>query len=236
MNDRVTIDRRKLFEQVAAHLQRDILDGTLKPGDRLPPERDLQNRFGVGRPAVREALITLQKAGLIEIGNGAPARVSMPTAEGVVAGLMPAVLQMLQSADGQKHFQDVRLFVESGLARRAAQAATDDDIAKLKLALEANHKAIGNRRRFIETDVAFHFALAEMTRNPVFIALHDAMSTWLRQQRSVSLGMPRQEEIAYAAHRRIFEAIERRDPNGAEAAMMDHIVQLSASYWSALEK
>ena len=135
MNDRVTIDRRKLFEQVAAHLQRDILDGTLKPGDRLPPERDLQNRFGVGRPAVREALITLQKAGLIEIGNGAPARVSMPTAEGVVAGLMPAVLQMLQSADGQKHFQDVRLFVESGLARRAAQAATDDDIAKLKAAL-----------------------------------------------------------------------------------------------------
>jgi GntR family transcriptional regulator, sialic acid-inducible nan operon repressor len=236
MNDRVTIDRRKLFEQVAAHLQRDILDGTLKPGDRLPPERDLQNRFGVGRPAVREALITLQKAGLIEIGNGAPARVSMPTAEGVVAGLMPAVLQMLQSADGQKHFQDVRLFVESGLARRAAQAATDDDIAKLKAALEANQKAIGNRRRFIETDVAFHFALAEMTRNPVFIALHDAMSTWLRQQRSVSLGMPRQEEIAYAAHRRIFEAIERRDPNGAETAMVDHIVQLSASYWSALEK
>jgi GntR family transcriptional regulator, sialic acid-inducible nan operon repressor len=236
MNDRVTIDRRKLFEQVAAHLQRDILDGTLKPGDRLPPERDLQNRFGVGRPAVREALITLQKAGLIEIGNGAPARVSMPTAEGVVAGLMPAVLQMLQSADGQKHFQDVRLFVESGLARRAAQAATDDDIAKLKAALEANQKAIGNRRRFIETDVAFHFALAEMTRNPVFIALHDAMSTWLRQQRSVSLGMPRQEEIAYAAHRRIFEAIERRDPNGAETAMVDHIVQLSASYWSALGK
>jgi len=185
---------------------------------------------------VREALITLQKAGLIEIGNGAPARVSMPTAEGVVAGLMPAVLQMLQSADGQKHFQDVRLFVESGLARRAAQAATDDDIAKLKAALEANHKAIGNRRRFIETDVAFHFALAEMTRNPVFIALHDAMSTWLRQQRSVSLGMPRQEEIAYAAHRRIFEAIERRDPNGAETAMVDHIVQLSASYWSALGK
>jgi GntR family transcriptional regulator, sialic acid-inducible nan operon repressor len=236
MNDRVTIDRRKLFEQVAAHLQRDILDGTLKPGDRLPPERDLQNRFGVGRPAVREALITLQKAGLIEIGNGAPARVSMPTAEGVVAGLMPAVLQMLQSAEGQKHFQDVRLFVESGLARRAAQAATDDDIAKLKTALEANRKAIGNRRRFIETDVAFHFALAEMTRNPVFIALHDAMSTWLRQQRSVSLGMPRQEEIAYAAHCRIFEAIERRDPNAAETAMVDHIVQLSASYWSALEK
>ena len=69
MSDRTTIDRRKLFEQVAAHLQREILDGTLKPGDRLPPERELQIRFGVGRPAVREALITLQRAGLIEIVN-----------------------------------------------------------------------------------------------------------------------------------------------------------------------
>jgi GntR family transcriptional regulator, sialic acid-inducible nan operon repressor len=236
MNDRVMIDRRKLFEQVAAHIQRDILDGTLKPGDRLPPERDLQLRFGVGRPAVREALITLQRSGLIEIGNGAPARVAMPTAQGVVAGLMPAVLQMLQSPLGQKHFQDVRLFVESGLARRAARDATDEDVAKLRAALEANRKAVGSRRRFIETDVAFHFTLAEITRNPVFIALHDAMSTWLRQQRAVSLGMPNQEEIAYAAHEQIFKAIEKRDPNAAEAAMAAHIVQLTASYWSALEK
>jgi len=236
MSDRVVIDRRKLFEQVAAHIQRDILNGTLKPGDRLPPERDLQLRFGVGRPAVREALITLQRAGLIEIGNGAPARVAMPTAEGIVAGLMPAVLQMLQTPTGQKHFQDVRLFVESGLARRAALNATDDDVDKLRAALEANRKAIGSRKRFIETDVAFHFILAEMTRNPVFIALHDAMSTWLRQQRSVSLGMPKQEDIAFAAHERIFRAIERHDPNAAEAAMAEHIVQLSASYWSALEK
>src|SRR5688572_13335863 len=115
MNRDAIIDRRKLFEQVAAHLQREILQGALKPGDRLPPERDLQSRFGVGRPAVREALITLQRSGLIEIGNGAPARVAMPTAEGVVAGMMPAVLQMLQTTNGQKHFQDVRLFVESGL-------------------------------------------------------------------------------------------------------------------------
>ena len=71
------IDRRKLFEQVAAHLEREILEGKINPGDRLPPERDLQIRFGVGRPAIREALITLRRAGLIELGNGVPARVAL---------------------------------------------------------------------------------------------------------------------------------------------------------------
>jgi DNA-binding FadR family transcriptional regulator len=233
--DALSIDRRKLFEQVAAHLEREILQGKLKPGDRLPPERDLQVRFGVGRPAIREALITLQRSGLIEIGNGAPARVSMPTAEGVVAGMMPAVLQMLQTPTGQRHFQDVRLFVESGLARRAARATSEEDVARLEAALQANFAAIGNRQRFIETDVAFHLVIAETTRNPVFIALHDAMSTWLRQQREVSLDIPHQEEIAYAAHRRIFEAIRTRDADAAEAAMADHIVQLTGSYWDALD-
>jgi GntR family transcriptional repressor for pyruvate dehydrogenase complex len=235
MNQDAMIDRRKLFEQVAAHLQREILQGSLKPGDRLPPERDLQIRFGVGRPAVREALITLQRSGLIEIGNGAPARVAMPTAAGVVAGVMPAVLQMLQTQPGQRHFQDVRLFVESGLARRAAQTVSSDDIANLGDALDQNRQAIGDRRRFIETDVAFHLAIAMITRNPVFIALHDAMSTWLRQQREISLDVPNQEEIAYAAHKKIFEAIASRDPDAAEAAMSEHIVQLSASYWNALD-
>ena len=72
----LTIERRKLFEQVAAHIQKEILAGALRPGDRLPPERDLRARFGVGRPTIREALITLQRAGLVEIGNGAPARVA----------------------------------------------------------------------------------------------------------------------------------------------------------------
>ena len=235
MSETFGIDRRKLFEQVAAHLEREILEGKLKPGERLPPERDIQLRFGVGRPAVREALITLQRAGLVEIGNGAPARVSVPTAHSVITGMMPAVLQMLQTAAGQHHLQDVRLFLESGLARRAAANASDADVARLGEALTANGEAIGDRERFIETDVAFHLVLAEITGNPVFTALHSAMSFWLRQQREVSLGAPHQEDIAFDAHKRIFDAIESRDPEAAEEAMAAHIAQLTKSYWDSSE-
>src|SRR5437660_9174319 len=133
----VFIDRRKLFEQVAAHLEREILEGKLKPGDRLPPERDLQARFGVGRPAIREALITLQRSGLLEISNGMPARVAQPRVEGIVASMIPAVRQMLAGADGQRQLQGVRLFMEIGLVRHAAVSATEEDLAKLAQALEA---------------------------------------------------------------------------------------------------
>src|SRR4051794_37861254 len=134
MIEPLNIDRRKLFEQVAAHIERQILDGKLKAGDRLPPERDLQARFGVGRPAIREALISLQKAGLLEISNGAPARVAMPTASGIIAASVPAVRQILSTPEGQRHFQSVRLFFETGLARQAAHTATPGDLEKLKAA------------------------------------------------------------------------------------------------------
>jgi DNA-binding FadR family transcriptional regulator len=231
MVEPIAIDRRKLFEQVAEHIQRQILDGRLKPGDRLPPERDLQSRFGVGRPAIREALISLRNAGLVEIMNGAPARVAMPTAQGIMAGMMPAVLQMLSSEEGQRHFQNLRLFFETGLARRAAQHATPDDLARLKAALDANEAALGDRIRFIETDVTFHYVLAEMTGNPVFRAIHDGMSSWLKQQRVVTLDLPDQERIAFAAHRRIYLAIADHDADAAEAAMRDHLQQLQSAYW-----
>lgn len=231
MIEPVALSRLKLFEQVAAHIERQILEGALRPGDRLPTERELQARFGVGRPAVREALITLQRAGLIEISNGAPARVSMPTASDVVAGMMPAVLQMLSTEDGQHHFQRVRMFFECGLARQAAREANEAQIEKLRAALAANEAAIGNRDAFTATDIAFHFVLAEMTGNPVFIALHDAMSAWLRQQRTVTLERQGQDQVAFRAHERIYDAIKTRNSDSAEEAMRDHLLQLEEAYW-----
>ena len=231
MLEAVTIERKKLFQQVAIHLEGQILEGRLKPGDRLPPERDLQARFGVGRPAIREALIALQRSGLIEISNGTRARVAMPTAQGVVSGMGSAIRQMLSTPEGQRHFQGVRFFFETALARHAARECTGEHIARLKEKLAANRDAIGDRNKFIETDVAFHFVLAEITGNPVFAALHDALSEWLKEQRVVTLDAPRQEKIAYKAHAAIFEAIAARDPDRAEAAMAAHLRQLEQTFW-----
>ena len=231
MVEPIVIERKKLFEHVAAHLEAQILAGKLRPGDQLPPERDLQLTFGVGRPAIREALISLQKAGLVELSNGARARVLMPTASHIFTGMAPAVRQMLSTSDGQRYFQGARLFFEVGLAREAAKAATEDDLAALKRALDANRKAIGDSDQFTATDIAFHFELAKIARNPIFIALHDQISDWLTEQRVVTLRASGQERTAYNAHKAIYEAIAARDADKAEAAMRDHLEQLASTFW-----
>lgn len=231
MVDPLVIERKKLFEHVASHLEAQILSGKLKPGDQLPPERDLQMRFGVGRPAIREALISLQKAGLVELTNGARAKVLMPTASHIFTGMAPAVRQMLSTEEGHRYFQGARLFFEVGLAREAARHATATDLEALGTALEANRKAIGNRERFTSTDIAFHFELAKMARNPVFIALHDQISEWLKEQRTVTLAAKGQEKTAFEAHKAIYEGIAARDPDRAEQAMRTHLEQLAVTFW-----
>jgi DNA-binding FadR family transcriptional regulator len=231
MIESLIIERKKLFEHVAAHLESQILSGRLRPGDILPPERDLQATFGVGRPAIREALIALQKAGLVELTNGARARVKMPTASQIFTGMAPAVRQLLSTDEGQRHFQRTRLFFEVGLAREAARMATEADIAALRTALENNRRSIGLTDSFVQTDIAFHFELARMAKNPVFDALHDQMSDWLKDQRTVTLAEPGQEAIACQAHAAICDGIIAHDPDAAEAAMRMHLEQLFATYW-----
>lgn len=231
MAEPILIDRRKLFEQVAAHLERDILEGKLKPGESLPPERDLQAMFGVGRPAIREALITLQRAGLIEIGNGAPARVARPNMRDVVAGLMPAVHQIIGNAEGQKQLQGVRVFMEVGLVRNAAANATDKDLQQLQQALKANKESIGDAAAFARTDIAYHRTFAEIMRNSAFLILHDAMSDWLREQRRIALMEKDEDKAGYRAHARIYEAVAGHDPDAAEAAMREHLESGAKAFW-----
>ncbi len=235
MVEPLVIERRKLFEHVAAHLEEQIISGKLRPGDQLPPERDLQSRFGVGRPAIREALITLQRSGLVEISNGARARVSAPTASNIFAGMAPGIRQMLASDEGQKSFQDARAFFEVGLARHAAKYANATDLEELKAALAANFEAIGDLDAFIRTDIAFHFVLARIARNPVFLALHDQISGWLKEQRIVTLAASGQDQTAYEAHRAICDAVLARDPNAAELAMLGHLNQLASTFWQHRE-
>jgi DNA-binding FadR family transcriptional regulator len=170
------IKRRKLYEDVAEHLEQMIRDAAVSPGDQLPSERDLMAQYGVGRPAVREALFHLQKMGVIEVRSGERARVTRPTPEVVVDGLAGAARHLLAEPDGVRQFQSARTFFEIGLARHAASHATEADLRQLKAALDANRQSIGDLAKFERTDVAFHYVLAVIPRNPIFTALHSAIA------------------------------------------------------------
>jgi DNA-binding FadR family transcriptional regulator len=150
--------------------------------------------------------------------------------------MIPAVQQMLATPEGQRQLQGVRLFMEVGLVRHAAQNASGDDLKRLEAALLANEKAIGNRAAFIRTDVAFHFVFAEIMRNPAFVALHRAMSTWLLRQRQIALREPGEDQRGYDAHAKIFRAVAAHDPDAAEAAMREHLAGGWVAFWKWFEQ
>jgi GntR family transcriptional repressor for pyruvate dehydrogenase complex len=188
-------------------------------------------RFGVGRPAIREALLSLEQMGIIEVRGGQVARVVLPTPSGIIERLSGVAEVFLRTEAGVRQLQDARTFLEAGMARFAAKAATDDEIGRLRDALVANENALGNLEQFEMTDVKFHEVISKIVGNPIFTSMHDAMIGWLREQRRVTLRNSGQPEIALLAHRRIFDAIASRDPERAEQAMSDHMNQLVTLYW-----
>jgi len=232
---RRVIRRRKLHEEVAAHLEQLIATGHWVEGEQLPSERELMERFGVGRPAVREALLSLEKMGLLALSSGERARVTRPTAETLVGQLSGAARHLLARPEGMRDFQDARRLFESALAWRAADCAAPEDLHALKAALDANRNAIGDRHRFERTDLDFHVTLAGISRNPLFLALHDAIVSWLALQRTVTLRNPGAERKAYDSHHRIYEAVAAHDPAAAWRAMDDHLREVARLYWQALD-
>jgi GntR family transcriptional regulator, sialic acid-inducible nan operon repressor len=224
------VERKTLSEQVAEQLEAEILEGRLGENDQLPSERELMEQFGVGRPAVREALFHLQQLGLIAINSGTRARVIRPTAEAVMARLSGVTRQLLSKPDGQQYFQEARAMFEISLARYAARHASDEDLARLREALQDNRDAIGDEARFKRSDNDFHGVLASIGRNPIFDAIHVALSEWLDDRRAQVLQQKDEDKAALTAHIEIVESIESRDPDAAEAAMRRHLDRHYGTY------
>jgi GntR family transcriptional regulator, sialic acid-inducible nan operon repressor len=233
IREQAPIRRPKLYEEVASRVEAMIHSGRFATGDQLPSEREIMQALGVGRSAVREAMLSLQKMGLVAVRSGERARVTAPTPTVLVRELAGAARFLLMEEGGVRQFQEARMLFEIGLARLAAQRATDDDVGSLKRALERNRACMGDVAQFMRSDVEFHFAIATIARNPIFNALHDAVVEWLVEQRETSGQGPSAAEDAYAAHESIFHAIAAHDAAAAERAMEEHLQQVSDRYWEA---
>ena len=230
------IRRRRLYEEVEQRLETEIASGRLKAGDTMPSERALMQHFGVGRPAIREALLSLQRKGLVRIGAGERTRVSRPSVDAIVNGVSGAVSLMLATPEGVRNLQQARRFLECALARHAASDATRADVARLAKRLAANRAALGDIAAFERTDVEFHYELALLARNPIFSSLHQATVSWLRQQRTATLTLPGAMRGAYRFHESVYEAIASRDPDASEARMNAHLLAVERYYWRSASR
>ena len=224
------LGRRKRADEIAEHIERAISTGEFKEGDAMPSEKELAERFGVGRPSVREALFILQQQGLVEIASGARARVTAPSGKFLSGQMGELIASLSSTGQGQDHMEQARLLFEAGVAWQAAQIATDEDIERL----QARRSTPTPRRSadigdFIRTDVAFHYELAAITRNPVFIVVHEVLVGWLIDQRTTTIHMPDADSLSVRDHTAIYEAVAAREPMRAFHEMASHLRLISGS-------
>lgn len=200
-----------------------IAAGDIVPGHRLPPERDLMLHFGVSRTVVREAIAKLASRGLIQTRPGFRPVVRKPDYEAAMDSLSHMVGHLVRDQGGVRDLFETRIFLEAALARHAAKSARKQDIDDLRLALERNRKAIGDREAFYATDVAFHAVLYRVPRNRVYPAIHHAYVEWLMGHWAAMERAADVDRLNHAGHAAIFEAILNRDPDSAEAAVQRHL-------------
>jgi len=225
------IRRRKIFQEVHDRLMERIRSGAFLPNAQLPSERELMEEYGVGRPAVREALQALHRSGVVEIVHGERARVVVPTAERLMAQLATGAMHLLRTQSGAlEHFKELRVFMETGIARLAAQRASEEDIATLRLVVARHRAAIANAERFIELDKAFHREIASISGNPIFPSIVEAMFQWASEYYQSLVRAPGAEALTLAEHERIVDAIAAHDPAGAASAMEAHLNRANQLY------
>lgn len=221
----------KLIEQELADM---ILGGKFQLGDTLPSERQMMETFKVGRPAVREALLALERAGILRLRSGSPAVVTRVSPKNLLSGLTIPVRSFMNEEAGIRELQDARQLIECAIARRVALQRTAEDLSRMRRALQANAEALGDIPRFEKTDIEFHTEIVKTAHNRVFEGSVHALHDWLLEQRQTTLGMSGQPEKALAFHTRIFEAIERGDADAAETAMKVHMEQTVEVYWQVV--
>jgi len=220
------LERRKVYEQIAEQLLGQLAAGRLRPGDLLPPERELTESFGVGRSSIREALRMLESQGVIVAANGG----ALVVAE--AANPLNSSLRLLFTLDDRAalhHLFELRRILDCEAAALAAERHADEHLAEMDAAIEAMETSLGKNGAaadFIEADLRFHLAVAEATGNRLLLHSMQAVRDVVRRALMTVFVIPRSPEQALVEHRAVRSAIAARDVARARQEMLDHLVRV----------
>ncbi|MCG0277137.1 MAG: FadR family transcriptional regulator [Thermanaeromonas sp.] len=218
------IRTRKIYEEIVNQIKELIGEGNLKPGDRLPSERELAERLHVSRASVREALSALAAMGVITIRPGEGTFVQAVRNGAIVE---PLAMALLMDRQATLDLLEAREILETETAALAARRACPEEMEKLEEIIKEMEVELEEGRLGEETDVRFHLTIAEAAHNSVLSRLmytvSDTIRQALRSSRQRLYQTPENAEKLYLQHKAIYEAIISRDARGARRAMADHL-------------
>jgi len=212
--------KTRLYENIIEQLIALIKDGTLKPGDKLPPERKLAEDLNVSRTAIREALRSLETMGYIVSKVGGGTYINEITL-GNVMNPFSAVLS--QNKKLIVELLEVRMLLETEIARLAALRITPAKIQALQKAVEAMRAEVTAGHNGLDADNDFHNALAVASENEALKLILDMCGDLLTQTREATLNLEGQPEITLKDHEQIFEAVRKGDSMLAARRMKQHL-------------
>jgi GntR family transcriptional repressor for pyruvate dehydrogenase complex len=207
-------------EIVVQHVRGLIERGELRPGDRLPAERELAVQLGVSRPSVRAGLRSLSAIGVLQTRHGAGTFITdgPPT-----LGSEP--LSFLAALHGftRDEMFEARRALEVGVAGLAAERANDEQIATIAEEITGMFAALDDPQTFLIHDIRFHRSVAEASGNPILASLVEMVSALFYEQRRKTAQHGRDLKESAHLHRAIYHAIRAHDPKRASAAMNEHL-------------
>ncbi len=220
------IQQEKLSHGVVRQIEGLILRGILRPGERLPSERELSERMNVSRPSLREALAELQDRGLLMSKAGAGVYV----AEVLGSAFSPALVTLFATHDEAVFdYISFRRDMEGLAAERAARLASDTDLKVINTIFEKMEAAHQKRNPAEEAhlDADFHLSIIEASHNVIMLHMMRSMFELLREgvfyNRTIMFKQRMTRDTLLDHHRQINESLQRRDPVAARAAIETHL-------------
>jgi len=213
------VERVSVHNKVVELLVTYILEQGLQAGDKLPTERELATMMGVGRSTLREATRSLAAMGVIRIkprgtyvGGGESSILTQPFAWGLLMG-----------AHSAREVIEARSVVETALTESAATNATDEDLTRLREALEAMHATVTEPEEYVSNDLAFHLAVARAGHNVILLHVVRTIQLVIRAWIEKVIREYERTPVSYDEHRLVYEAIQERDAARAREAMAAHL-------------
>ena len=215
---------RNLTQSLVEKLTQSIHNSAIKPGEKLPSEATIRAHYGVSRTVVREAITSLQAAGLIETRHGIGSFVR-PVATYFDLRIDEATILTVREVLAML---ELRISIETEAAAFAAARRTENHLEEMRRALELLRTNIDSAGNAAEPDFQFHLQIAYATSNPYFVDIMSHLGTQSIPRARLEAHQTPEERLQYlnlvnSEHVRIFEAIVQRDPEEARAAMRTHL-------------